>query len=164
VDAHLCPDAMPCQVSPAGVALIRAFEGFSSKPYRCPAGVWTIGYGATKGVTATTPPMTLAEAEARLAKDVASFAVGVCKLLTREPLQHQLDAMVSLAYNIGIGAFSTSRVLKHYNAGEFKKAALAFRSWVFASGKFTPGLARRRESELTMFQGGPSDAPPLEAA
>jgi lysozyme len=163
MDPLLSPDAMSCQVSPAGVALIKQFEGFSARPYKCPAGVWTIGYGATRGITADTPAMSESEAESRLARDVGSFAVGVCKLLTRPPAQRQLDAMVSLAYNIGLGAFSTSRVCKLFNAGDFPACARAFRSWVFANKQFTPGLARRREAEMALFLGTFIDAPP-EAA
>jgi lysozyme len=140
-------------VSPKGLHLIKSFEGFRGKPYLCPAGVWTIGYGTTSGVTEHTPPITEAQASALLSVDVAKFAAGVADSLTRAPTQGQFDAMVSLAYNIGLGAFRRSRVLKWFNLGDDDEAAAAFRAWQTANGQVLAGLVRRREAEIRLFKG-----------
>ena len=99
-----------------GLALIRHFEGFRAEAYRCPAGVWTIGYGHTAeaGPPAVKPGMRMSEAEARavLARDVDAFASAMRAGLTREVSPRQFSALVSFAFNVGTGAFARSSVLK----------------------------------------------------
>jgi lysozyme len=143
-------------VSDFGLELIKAFEGFFAKPYRCPAGVLTQGYGHT----AAAGPPALGGAWSKdyatrvLARTVADrYAAPVYALLNRKPTQAQFDAMVSLAYNIGVGAFSRSSVLRWFNLGHDKRAADAFGMWTKGGGKVLPGLVRRRASEALVYQG-----------
>lgn len=141
-----------------GIALIKKFEGLRLKAYPDPGTggePWTIGYGTTSaaGVGKITKGMTITEvqAESMLVRSLEAYEAGVLKALARTPTQHQLDAMVSLAYNIGVGAFAKSSVVKFYNAGDIAKAADAFLMWSKAAGKTLPGLVVRRQAERDLF-------------
>jgi len=144
-----------------GLALIRRFEGFRAQAYRCPAGIWTIGYGHTSnaGPPRVSPGMTISETEARrvLAADVERFAAEVRAALTREVSPEQFSALVSFAFNVGTAAFCTSSVLRAVNAGDFGAVPDRLGLWVKARGKTLPGLVRRRAAEAAMFS--PSAAP-----
>ena len=119
---------------------------------------WTVGYGTTKGVTPESK-MTEAEASARLVKEVADFEHGVETACTVPPNQNEFDAMVSLAYNIGLGwlgsvkpkgakdGFRQSSVLKAHNRGDKLAASRAFGLWNKSNGKVSAGLTRRRAGE-----------------
>ena len=144
------------KVSDFGLDLIKAFEGFFAKPYHCPAGVLTQGYGhtAAAGPPALGGVWTKDYATQVLARTVAErYAAPVERLLTRKPTQAQFDAMVSLAYNIGVGAFAKSSVLRWFNLGHDARAAAAFGMWTKGGGKVLPGLVRRRASEALVYQG-----------
>lgn len=156
------------QISSFGLDLIKAFEGFFAKPYRCPAGVLTQGYGhtAAAGAPALGGVWTRERATQVLRDDVARFCAQIDPLLTRKPTQAQYDAMISLAYNIGPKAFAGSSVLRGFNGGDDKRAVAAFAMWSKAGGKVLPGLVRRRASEALAYQGvrdldfdGKPDAP-----
>ena len=138
-----------------GLAMIRRFEGFRGAAYRCPAGVWTIGYGHTSnaGPPRVGPGMTMSEAEARrvLADDVERFATGVRAALVREVSPEQFSALVSFAFNVGMGAFRSSSVLRAVNAGDFGAVPDRLALWVKARGRTLPGLVRRRAAEAEMF-------------
>ena len=143
------------QMTEEGLALIRRFEGFRAEAYRCPAGVWTIGYGHTSqaGPPKVRAGMVVSEAEARsiLAADAAMFAEGVRAALTREVSKEQFSALVSFAFNVGIGAFRRSSVLKMVNEGRFEAVPERLRLWVKADGRRLEGLVRRREAEGELF-------------
>ncbi|MCA3555315.1 lysozyme [Aestuariivirga sp.] len=143
------------QVTDEGLALIRRFEGFRANAYRCPAGVWTIGYGHTSqaGPPAVKPGMQLGEEEAdRILKDdVRRFADEVGALLAREVSGAQFSALVSFAYNVGIPAFRSSSVLRAVNAGRFHDVPARLRLWVKGGGRVLPGLERRRAAEAELF-------------
>lgn len=141
------------KLSQRGIDLIKQFEGYSSKAYPDPAtgGVpWTIGYGTTRGVK---PGMviTAEQAEKMLRDDVAKFESGVSSLITATTTQGQFDAMVSLAYNIGLGNFGKSTLLKKHNARCYTCAADQFRVWNRANGKVMNGLTRRRAAERQVY-------------
>ena len=107
------------------IVKIKEFEGFSNTAYRCAAGVWTCGFGATKGITATTR-CTRQEAERWL----------------------QYDALCSFIFNLGIGNFKSSTLLKKIKAGAPTEEIQAeFKRWVYAKKKVLKGLVRRREWE-----------------
>jgi lysozyme len=143
------------KVSTAGLDLIKKHEGLRLNAYRCPAGVWTIGYGITSsaGVGKVTPGMkiTQAEAEDMLRRALAVFEAGVEKAIKRQPTQAQFDAMVSLAYNIGVGAFSKSSLVRRFNDGNIAGAADAFLMWNKAGGRVLKGLENRRKDERAWF-------------
>ncbi len=98
-------------VSARGRALIRQFEGFREHAYQDVVGVWTIGFGFTRGVQPG-QHMTLQQAEARLITELLGYEQAVLSGCTIPPNQNQLDAMCSLAWNIGVTGFLRSTVLK----------------------------------------------------
>lgn len=137
-----------------GIALIKSYESLSLRAYLDPVGILTIGYGDTQNVT---PGMTIteADAEARLRNRLSTeFEPGVLTALTRSPRQCEFDAMVSLAYNIGVSAFKRSTLLKKYNAGDIQGAADQFSVWHYAAKKSVKGLRKRRAAERAVFLGG----------
>lgn len=147
------------KTSAEGVALIKEFEGFRARAYLCPAGVPTIGYGTTKGVThedvRNGRAVSRDLADSYLRRDLAQFEAGVLRLCARTPTQPQFDAMVSLAYNIGLGGFERSTVLRAHNAGDGMAAARAFGLWnksrVGGVLQVLPGLTRRRAAEAALY-------------
>lgn len=140
------------KISQEGIDLIKRFEGFRSKPYKCPAGVWTIGYGTTRGVTASTPEVSEAEAEAMLRKDVAGFEKQLSFLPTTLK-QNQYDAIVSFVYNLGVAAFQGStlfRVIATF-PNDAARIRAEFGRWVHAGGKKLDGLVKRRAAEAELY-------------
>jgi lysozyme len=146
------------------VALIAEAEGFSRKAYRCPAGVWTCGFGETAGVTPATV-WTDAECDQRLCESLTTRAVQIRALLSEHANDNQLGAMVSLAYNIGMGAFAKSTVLKAHNRGDFSAAARAFSLWnkatVAGALVVLAGLTARRAAEAALYLKPDPDAPAM---
>jgi lysozyme len=144
------------KVSPKGRDLIADFEGLRLEAYLCPAGVWTIGYGHTRGVKPGDRLDSPTHAKIILDEDLAEWAAGVEKALGGANVtQHEFDAMVSLAFNIGLGGFEKSTVLRLHKAGDKTGAARAFALWNKATvgGKLVemPGLTRRRAAEAALY-------------
>jgi lysozyme len=142
-------------------ALTQPSEGKRLKAYRDCVGVWTVGYGHTgmAGGPPVRPGMTITEAEADdiLSNDLRAFEKGVAALLraAKGPvLQREFDALVDLAFNIGLGAFRSSSLLKAYVAGDKATAARKFGDWNRAGGKVVPGLTSRRAREQHWFHDG----------
>lgn len=137
-------------ISSEGLALIKRFEGCRLKAYKCPAGVLTIGYGHTKGVTAGMT-ITQSRAEELLREDVAPVErlLNALKINLR---QGQFDALVSFIFNLGAGAFGSSTLKKKIVAGAADKDIVAeFRRWTKAGGKVLPGLVQRRDAEAALW-------------
>ena len=154
------------KVNQATIDLVKRWEGLRLEAYRDPVGIWTIGYGhSTKAGYGPVPgpgmTMTQAEAEQLLGEGLDRFARQVAPLLTREPTANQFGAMVSLAYNIGVGAFSRSTCLKRFNAGDIEGAAEALTWFNKAGGKVLRGLVNRREEERTLFLSEPAQPAPV---
>jgi len=165
------------KLSKAGADLMHRFEGFRTKPYLCPAHIWTIGYGHVlyqeqiRLPVARTPEKPAAmirkemplkpednrvwtkqEIEALFAKDVATFERGVLRLVPGSAgRQGAFDALVSFAYNAGLGNLQRSQIRMRANRGEWEAAAEAFMTWVKGGGKVLPGLVKRREAERVLF-------------
>jgi len=153
------------QISDRGRKLIESFEGLRLKAYRDAAGVWTIGFGHSTGagnpIPAAGMTITAAEAGTILSNDLKKFEACVLSAIKRPMEQGQFDAMVSLAFNIGTGAFRSSSIVSLFNRGDIIAAANAFRLWDRAAGKVQPGLAKRREAERAEFIfSGSGDLPP----
>ena len=147
------------QVNEAGLELIKKFEGLRLRAYRCPAGVWTIGYGHTK-TARRGQVITEAEADRLLREDLRIFEKGVLEAIGNAPTtSNQFSAMVSLAFNIGLGAFRRSKVLALHKAGKTAEAAKAFANWRRAGGKVLPGLVRRRAAEAKLYLTPDSEKP-----
>ena len=128
------------------IAHIKAHEGYRSRAYRCPAGVWTCGYGHTKGVTAKTT-CDEAKAEAWLLKDLAPVE-AFCNAIKNVDTQGKFDAVVDFAYNVGLGNLRQSTLLKRIQAGaKAKEVCAELKKWVYANGRKLKGLVTRREWE-----------------
>lgn len=137
-------------------SLIKLFEGFSAKPYKCPAGVPTIGYGSTfyedgTKVKMTDKPITEARGMDLLANVVNDFSKQVNKLIKVEINQNQYDAIVDFAYNVGVANLASSTLLKKVNAKLFSEAAEQFPRWNKANGVVLSGLTKRRNAEKDLF-------------
>lgn len=147
------------------VPLVQTFEGFHRAlpggkvlAYPDPASggdPWTIGWGSTGPGIGPGTIWTKAQAEDRFRKDLSHFGNGVEAALGNAPTSdQQFAALVSLAYNIGIGAFKGSTLLKRHKAGLHAEAASEFLRWNRAAGKVMPGLVRRRAAESELYRKG----------
>lgn len=143
------------KINRAGMDLIKSFEGVRLTAYRCPAGVWTIGYGHTSqaGPPRVTAGMKITAQDAAdiLGRDLVAYEAGVQRALTRSANENQFSAMVSLAFNVGVAAFAKSSIARRFNAGDAQGAADAFLLWNKAGGKVLAGLTRRRKAERELF-------------
>lgn len=130
--------------------LTKAFEGCKLVSYQDSVGVWTIGYGHTRGVT---PGMVCTQemADAWLLEDMALAEADVNHVVKAAIDQGEFDAMVDFAFNLGCGAFNSSTLLKLVNEGKFDEAALQFPRWDMAGGHIVAGLLRRRLAEQASF-------------
>ena len=139
------------RINEAGLNLIKDFEGCRLKAYLCPAGVWTIGYGHTQGVK---PDMVInqLQAERFLRQDLKRFEDAVTSLVKVPITLNQFSALVSFAYNVGVGALYDSTLLRKLNKKDYKGAANEFLRWNKAGGKVLPGLTRRRLAEKDLFE------------
>jgi lysozyme len=138
-------------VSEQGLALIRQFEGFSAKPYLCPAGKPTIGYGHLIKNGDFPGEISKIEAEKLLKQDVMVAESAIFQLVKVELTQNQLDALVSFIYNIGTKAFEKSTLLRKINEKKPEEAAGQFSRWVYGNGRKLPGLIARRAAESKLF-------------
>jgi len=145
------------RISPEGLTLIKRFEGLRLHAYQDVGGVWTIGYGTTRtpdGPVAEGQRITQTEAEAFLADDVREFEQGVDAAVTVGVTQPMFDALVSLAYNVGLGAFRGSTLLRKLNARDWEGAAAEFARWNKVGQTVVDGLTRRRAEEAAVFRAG----------
>lgn len=138
------------KISQNGINLIKQFEGCKLIAYKCPAGVWTIGYGHTKGVVRG-QKISPERAEKFLKEDIEQFEKGVNRHVSVPLNQNQFDALVSFTYNCGLGALQRSTLLKKLNAGDYAGAANEFPKWNKSNGKVLNGLVRRRAAERALF-------------
>ncbi len=136
--------------SPYSLLLIRQFEGLRLTAYRCPSGIWTIGYGHTSNVHKG-DTITQSQADKYLRQDIEPIEA----YLNNQQLninQNQFDALTSLIFNIGISAFSSSTLLKLIRQNPNDPAITAqFLRWVHSDGKVLPGLQRRRTGESKLY-------------
>ena len=149
------------EVPKAAIELAKRFEGFERKvkrgieitaiPYICPAGFWTIGYGHF--CDPKHPPITEAEAEAYLARDLQTALAATlryCPVLATEP-ESRLAAIVDFTFNLGAGRLQTSTLRRRINQRDWGAAATELRRWVYGGGKVLPGLFARREAEISLL-------------
>lgn len=159
------------KVSSHGIALIREFEGFLSKAYKCPAGVWTIGYGSTHyedgQAVKSGDVISQAYAEKLLQHDVAVIERQLIRALNADEIivsQGQFDALVDFAYNLGASKLVNSTLWKKLKAKDYESAANEFLIWNkikvknIVNGQVVgfklvevKGLTRRRQSEQKLF-------------
>lgn len=140
------------RISDRGIELIKRFEGYSSLPYQDAVGVWTIGYGTTRDVDEGTPRIDKVKAEKLLLEDLRRFQDAI-EQFTKVPLtQNQFDALCSFVYNVGIGAYKRSTLLKKLNKGDYDAVPVELMKWNKAGGRVLRGLTRRRTAEANLWQ------------
>lgn len=130
---------------------VKQWEGRELKAYRCSAGVLTIGYGHTKGVKEG-DEISPAEAEQLLVEDLTAISDDLNRLVNVPVSESQYIALLSLAFNIGATALKKSTLLFHLNHGRYDEAAEEFDKWIYAGGKVSEGLKRRRAAERKLFE------------
>ena len=130
--------------------LIKQFEGLRLKAYLCPAGIWTIGYGHTSGVSPNSF-ITIQEADEYLHRDVATIEMQLNKL-NLSLRQCQWDAIVSFVFNVGMGNFKASTLLAKIRINPDDNSIIdEFLRWVYANGKVMRGLQKRRLTEMKLY-------------
>jgi len=143
-------------INERGIEIVKSFEGISLEPYLCPANVWTVGHGATVGsdgrrIDPDMEPITEAEAEALLIRDLESSEGWVRRLIKTSLSENQFSALVSFTFNVGAGALQRSTLRMKLNRGEYQGAADEFPKWKFANKRILAGLVRRRAAERALF-------------
>jgi lysozyme len=159
------------KVSDAAKAMIKHHEGVRMRPYRCPALLWTVGVGHVIDPNHAKVPfaerrdlpipdgwdrsLTMDEVDAILAQDLGRFERGVARLCPAV-VGHQgrFDALVSFAFNVGLGNLQRSSLRMKTNRGEFEEAADEFMKWTKAGGRVLPGLVKRRQDERALYLNG----------
>lgn len=139
--------------------LLAHHEGVRTKPYRCPAGLWTVGVGHLIGDGRSLPDswnrtFTLEEVYDLLASDVARFEQGVTRLITYPLTQNQFDALISFSFNLGLGCLQRSTIRSALNRGDKVAAMESLRKYNKAGGKVLKGLDNRRKDEEALFNRG----------
>ena len=138
------------KIGKKGLELIKHFEGLELDAYKCPAGVWTIGYGHTKDVQ---PDDSWSESHAdyMLEVELEEYENYVNTAVEVPLSQNQFDALVSWVYNLGPTNFNSSTMLKVLNAGDYSEVGNQMLRWNKAGGKVLEGLTRRRQAEADLF-------------
>ena len=146
-------------VSKAGILLIKHHEGVRNKPYRCPAGLWTVGVGHLIGDGKQLPDgynktFTDREIDEILKADLRRFELGLSKLLPNVPLkQNEFDALISFCFNLGLGCFQRSTIRQALLRGNKEAAMESLVKYCRAGGKILRGLQTRRLDEKALFEG-----------
>lgn len=156
------------KVSKEAIEGIKKDEGVRTKPYRCPALLWTVGVGhvidpnhiRVKFDERKNIPLpqewdrvlSMAEVDAILAADLATFERGVLRLCPGGLTQGRFDALVSFSFNVGLGNLQRSTIRMKHNRGDFEGAAEGFMAWTKAGGKELPGLVKRRKHERALYE------------
>jgi lysozyme len=144
-------------VNKACIDLIKSFEGLFLKPYLCPAGVPTIGYGTIRypngtKVRITDAPITEQQANQYLMFEIDQKAKSIDPMLREDLTGNQFGALISFAYNLGEGALRSSTLLKIVNKEPLDAQIRSeFQKWIYADGKKLNGLLRRRNAEADLY-------------
>ena len=149
---------MTRQISPHGLAKLKQWEGLKTKAYKDAGGVWTIGYGHTATAGEPKPRagmvITAAEAESILLKDLTQYEAAVENNVKVKLNGNQFAALVSFAFNVGIGAFKNSALLKKLNKGNFDAVPSELMKWVHTGKTKNQGLVNRRRAEGYLWMEG----------
>jgi lysozyme len=144
------------KVSQECLNMLKHHEGIRYSPYKCPAGLWTVGVGHLIGDGKTLPPewnrkFSKDEVDSILADDLRRFERGVSRLCPRIQHQGQFDALVSFAFNLGLGALQRSTLRMKHNRGDYASVPKEFLKWSKAGGKVLRGLLARRKDEARLY-------------
>ena len=155
------------KVSDKLIEMLAHHEGVRQKPYQCPALLWTVGVGHVIDPNHAKVPLaerkalpipqgwdrtiSMEEVNEILRKDIQRFESGVLRLCPNGLTQGRFDALVSFAFNVGLGNLQRSTIRMKHNRGEFDEAAEAFMMWTKAGGRELPGLVKRRKDEKALY-------------
>ena len=139
------------KISENGLELIKKFEGCETTAYQDSVGVWTIGFGHTKGVEEG-QTCSIEDAESMLADEMDEYEGYINNMVKVDLQQHEFDALVAWVYNLGPTNLGESTMLKVLNGGQFDRVPEEMNRWTRAGGKILEGLVRRRQAESLMFQ------------
>ena len=139
------------KISENGLELIKKFEGCETTAYQDSVGVWTIGFGHTKGVEEG-QTCSIEDAESMLADEMNEYEGYINNMVKVELQQHEFDALVAWVYNLGPTNLGESTMLKVLNGGQFDRVPDEMNRWTRAGGEILEGLVRRRQAESLMFQ------------
>ena len=144
------------KTSEVGLNLIKHYEGYKTKPYRCPAGLWTVGYGHVINDGRVLPTncnrvFLKSEIDALLTTDLKRFERGVTMYCPVQLTQNQFDALVSFSFNLGLGTLQRSTVRQKIKRGDIAGAAKVLLKYNKASGKVLRGLDLRRKDEYALL-------------
>lgn len=152
------------KISDAGIALIKRWEGERLTAYQCSAKVWTIGVGHTAAMGDPKPvagmKITQDESTAILRRDLSRVEKDVEQAVKVPLNQRQFDTLVSFVFNVGIGAFSKSTLLKRLNASDYASVPSELMKWTRVGGQVNQGLVNRRKAEADFWRGAPTDQKP----
>ena len=140
------------QISQEGISLIKKFEGCELEAYKCAAGVWTIGYGSTKGVEEGNT-ISQEDADNLLLEEMHEYEGYVNDMVTVDLKQNEFDALVSWVFNLGPSNLSSSTLLSRLNNKVWDDVPNQIKRWNKAGGQVKQGLVRRREAEALLFEG-----------
>ena len=140
------------QISQEGLSLIKKFEGCELEAYKCAAGVWTIGYGSTKGVNEG-DTITQEGADKLLTEEMHEYEGYINDMVTVDLKQNEFDALVSWVFNLGPSNLSSSTLLNRLNNKMWDDVPNQIKRWNKAGGEVLQGLVRRREAEALLFEG-----------
>ena len=154
ISEHLTPliKESKMQTSQEGIALIKKFEGCELEAYKCAAGVWTIGYGSTKGVKEG-DTITQEDADKLLTEEMSEYEGYINDMVNTDLKQNEFDALVSWVYNLGPSNLSSSTLLQKLNNKDWDDVPNQIKRWNKAGGEVKQGLVRRREAEALLFEG-----------
>ena len=149
------------------IEMIKHHEGVRTKPYQCPALIWTVGIGHVIDQSHIKIPLaerkalpipdgwnrtlSMGEVDEMLAKDLVSFEAGVRRLCPDGLTPGRLGALTSFAFNVGLGNLQRSTLRMKHNRGDYEGAAEAFLDWTKAGGKVLKGLVTRRNDERALY-------------
>ena len=139
------------KISEDGLELIKKFEGCETTAYQDSVGVWTIGFGHTKGVEEG-QTCSIEDAESMLANEMDEYEGYINNMVKVDLQQHEFDALVAWVYNLGPTNLGESTMLKVLNGGQFDRVPDEMNRWTRAGGEILEGLVRRRQAESLMFQ------------
>jgi len=140
------------KISQEGIALIKKFEGCELEAYKCAAGVWTIGYGSTKGVKEG-DTISQEDADNLLLEEMHEYEGYINDMVTVDLKQNEFDALVSWVFNLGPSNLSSSTLLSRLNNKVWDDVPNQIKRWNKAGGQVKQGLVRRREAEALLFEG-----------
>lgn len=138
-------------MSEIALDIIKKWEGYKAYPYQDAVGVWTIGYGTTEGVGPHSRPVTQDQAEQHIIREMVKIQVDIDTLVDVPLSENQNAALISFIYNLGVGNFRSSTLLRKLNKGNYYGAAREFDRWIYAGGKVLTGLINRRKDEANLF-------------